>query len=309
MGRAKPPRVTGVALIDKPTGCTSHDVVQQLRSRFRQRQVGHTGTLDPAASGLMVVTLGRATRIARFLEMTDKAYIGQVRIGIRTTTWDAEGEVVETKLPEALDQLVVKNVLSELVGPFEQTVPAFSAIKVDGERLHARARRGEVVEGPKRSVHIHELELLTIDGFDLHIRAVVSKGTYIRSLAMEIGRQLGYPAHLAQLRRTRVGPHDVKEAYNPESFGDEGAPIMTASEALKHLPAIRLDREQSLDVAYGRRPRKIVMTAPLVRFLDPSGALIALAHPIGGKDPAEGGVRQFEFDVVLVRPEDLQGTI
>lgn len=304
MSKAKPPNVSGVALVDKPAGCTSHDVVQQLRRVFKQRQVGHTGTLDPAATGLMLVTLGRATRIGRFLEAADKTYEGTVQLGTSTTTWDAEGEALETvSMSSPPDQTQVESVLSRLVGEVEQVVPAYSAVKVDGERLHKKARRGETVEGPKRRVMLYELELLGIRGTSLDIRARVSKGTYIRSLAVRIGQELGVPAHLSRLRRTRVGPHTVEDALGPDRFLMDSTHILPANEALSHLPCVQLSIHQTSDVAYGRRPRQIKMHAPLTRLVDPQGQLVAVGHPIK-EEP-----HRFMFDVVLIRPEDLAGTV
>lgn len=308
MGRKRPPKVTGVALIDKPSGQTSHDVVQTIRRAVGQSQVGHTGTLDPAATGLMVLTLGRGTRIGRFLEASDKAYVGTVRLGTSTTTGDAEGTVLaSSELPEGgFDPARVREVLRDLVGPFEQQVPAYSAIKVDGERLHVRARRGEVVVGPTRPVVVHSLELDSLAGGDLVVRTRVSKGTYIRSLAVELGVRLGLPAHLASLRRISVGPHLVDRAVPPERFEAPDPPLLTLGEALRHIPAMSLTPRQVWDVAHGRAistDAEVDALEPHVRLLDPDGRLTAVAHR---SSKNEG---QLEFDVVLVRPEDVVGTV
>lgn len=299
--RRRPPKVSGVALVDKPAGCTSHDVVQTLRRGLGQSQVGHTGTLDPAATGLMVVTLGRATKVARFLEAEDKAYLGTVRLGTRTTTWDAEGDVVESAEVEPPTREAVEAVLAQLVGPIEHEVPAFSAIKVDGERLHAKARRGEVVAGPRRAVTVHALELRGLRGLDLDIYADVSKGTYIRSLAVEIGRRLGAPAHLCTLRRTRVGPHSVDAAVSPERFREPDAPVITARQALSSLPEVALTEAEALNVSHGRLlARRFEADGPHL-LVGPQGNLVA----IGRK--AESGAPNIQYDVVLVRPEELLG--
>jgi tRNA pseudouridine55 synthase len=289
-------------LVDKPAGQTSHDVVQTLRRGLRQRQVGHTGTLDPAATGLMVVTLGRATRVGRFLEATDKAYEGVVQLGRSTTTWDAEGDTqasAEVALP--LDRARVEAVLRELTGEVEQVVPAFSAVKVDGERLHARARRGEVIEGPRRAVRIHRLELLDIVGPDLELRCEVEKGTYIRSLAVEIGRRLGYPAHLKRLRRTRVGPHGVEGAQPPERFSAPAPPVVAPVDALAHLPRRELSPREARQVAHGHA---VDLPEPgWARLVGPSGRLVAVAQ-----GPERPGARA-TLEVVLIRPEELEGTV
>lgn len=305
MGRRRPPRVTGVVLVDKPAGVTSHDVVQQLRKAFGQSQVGHTGTLDPAATGLMVVTLGRATRIARFLEATSKLYRGTVRLGVSTTTWDGEGETVEQTEVGALDERPVQEVLQGLVGRFEQTVPAYSAIKVDGQRLHQRARRGEVVEGPRRPVHVMSIELLEFRSPDIEIRTEVSKGTYIRSLAVEVGRRLGEPAHLAALRREGVGLHRIEDAEAPARFSDDDPPILSPAEALSHLPARWLQDDEVLTVAQGQplESRDAEAGTP-VRLLygPPHAPLLAGLATVSSDRP-----ERLAYEVVLVRPEEIDG--
>lgn len=301
MRRRPAPRVSGVALVDKPAGCTSHDVVQTLRRGIGQAQVGHTGTLDPAATGLMVVTLGRATRIGRFLEAEDKTYEGTVRLGTHTSTWDAEGEVLTAAEVEPPTTAAVTAVLAGLVGELEQEVPAFSAVKVDGERLHAKARRGEAVQAPKRVIHVRGLRLLGLAGLDVRIEASVSKGTYIRSLAVEIGRRLGVPAHLASLRRTRVGPHPVEAAAPPARFAEPAPPVISPSEALEHLPRVELDAGEALSVSHGRRLRRGLPYDGPVRLVTSKGDLIAVGRR------GERGPPAVEYDVVLMRPEELLG--
>ncbi|MBX2812856.1 MAG: tRNA pseudouridine(55) synthase TruB [Myxococcales bacterium] len=303
MSRAKPPKWHGVALVDKPKDCTSHDVVQQLRRGLGQRQVGHTGTLDPSATGLLVLTLGRATRIGQFLETTNKIYEGTVQLGTATTTWDAEGEAVETALVPPLLDHAVRLVIDGLQGEFEQTVPVYSAVKVDGERLHRKARRGELVEGPKRMVTIHSLSILDMGETSVDIRAEVSKGTYIRSLAVEIGRRLGLPAHLSKLRRISVGSHSVFAAHSVDTICQNPGLLVPASAALSHLPALTLGKQEIIDVAYGRRPPQLRITAKQMRFVDPRGSLVAVAHRLQDRPD------QFQYDVVLIRPEDLEGTV
>lgn len=303
MARKRPPNVSGVALVDKPAGVTSHDVVQMLRRGLGQRQVGHTGTLDPAATGLMVLTLGRATRIGRFLEAADKVYEGTVRLGVATDTWDGEGEVLRIEEVDPPSEAEVRKVLAGLEGPLQQRTPAYSAVKVEGERLHARARRGEAIEGPLRSVHVRRLELIDHRASELSVRAEVSKGTYIRSLAVEIGRQLGYPAHLSALRRTQVGSHRLKAAAPPGRFSEPDPPLISASDALKGMPAVHLAPEEVEDVAQGR-PLARREDAERARLLTPTGELAAVAHP-SERDPG-----RWAYDVVLIRPgEESRGTV
>ena len=236
----------GVALVDKPAGVTSHDVVQQLRKNLGQRQIGHTGTLDPAATGLMICTAGKATRLGRFLEALDKEYVGVAYLGRSTDTYDAEGTTVaEMPVPE-LTTDDIEAAFAKLRGQLVQAVPIFSAVKVDGERLYAKARRGEQVELPKREVSIHELELLSFDGTSVSFRTSVSKGTYIRTLAVQLGDCLGLPAHLSALRRTRVGDHKVGSAFELNAFDSETPPLIDLNQALNQLPAFVLDERHLL---------------------------------------------------------------
>jgi tRNA pseudouridine55 synthase len=252
-GLARRPALSGVLLVDKPKGMTSHGAVASIRRVFGQREVGHTGTLDPMATGLLVLTLGRATRIARFIEATDKVYIGTVTLGRSTTTFDAEGETTGTKPVEEVDDARVRSALSSLIGTRTQKVPPYSAVKVGGERLYSKARRNEEFDAPEREVTIHQLELVKLEHPSVTIRAHVSKGTYIRSLAVELGDALGTAAHLSMLRRTDVGSHSVDQAHPlPEIRGEPGE-LMSMAEALRHLPVVRVRGSLADDVRHGRR--------------------------------------------------------
>lgn len=241
----------GFVFVDKPAGWTSHDVVQKLRRVYGQREVGHTGTLDPMATGLLIVALGRATRLARFVEARDKTYDGVVRLGVGTDTYDAEGEVV-AEGAVATDVASVDRALRDLCGTIDQAVPPHSAVKVGGQRLYARARRGERVETPVRTVTIHELQRLGLDGPNLRVRARVSKGTYIRSLAVQIGERLGGPAHLTALRRTAVGTSGVEDARAPEALSGTPEEVVPAARALAGLPTVALSPDAVREVGFGR---------------------------------------------------------
>jgi tRNA pseudouridine55 synthase len=249
---ARRPALCGVLLVDKPTGMTSHGAVDRVRRIFGQREVGHTGTLDPMATGLLVMTLGRATRIARFIEATDKSYLGTVTLGRSTTTFDVEGETTEERSIASVDEERVRTALRTLLGTRMQRVPTFSAVKVDGERLYSKARRREAIEAPEREVTIHELELCALALPDVAIRARVSKGTYIRSLAVELGWALDVPAHLSALRRTHVGPHCVERARPLEALAGDASEAIGMAEALAHLPAIAVEGSAAEDVRHGR---------------------------------------------------------
>ncbi len=292
MARARRPAHTGVLKVDKPAGITSHDAVRTVRRQMGQREVGHTGTLDPMATGLLILTLGKATRIGRFLEAAEKVYDGTVVLGQATDTYDAEGTVVATADVPPLDPSEVEAVVTSFKGPLEQRVPAFSAVKVDGERLHARARRGDTVEAPVRTVHIHDIRLAGWQPPRIEVEVVCSKGTYIRTLATQIGDALGLPAHLGRLRRIQVGPHTVEEAVAPDRCGPED--LLTMPAALSHLPHVVLDPSMAEDVRHGRPLTFGQMSDRLgaarfgpddpVALLGEDGALLAVANTVAGRE-------------------------
>lgn len=294
MGRKRRPAAHhGVLLVDKPGGITSHDVVGRVRKALGQRQVGHTGTLDPMATGLMVVTAGKATRLGRFLEATEKAYVGEVTLGVSTDSFDADGEVVETAEVPALDPAAIEAAAASLRGEIDQRVPAFSAVKVDGQRLYKAARAAreagagdeakEAAPPPVRRVTVHALDVLSVDGPRLQIHARVSKGTYIRSLAVALGDALGLPAHLSALRRTAVGDFTVaaaKAVDDPELL----TALVPPAASLGFLPALHVRAEAAHHVGFGRalrvdqvRAEGAFSAGDPVRVLGPDGALLAVA--------------------------------
>lgn len=209
----------GLFLIDKEPDYTSHDVVQEVRRIVRQRKIGHCGTLDPAATGLLVATAGKATRLTRFLIRAPKVYTGTIRFGIVTDTYDSRGQVVAEHSVEALDRQAVDRVMTRLVGTFEQVAPPFSAKKHKGVKYYEMARRGEEVPEASKNVTVYEFrptdELR--DGC-LQFSLSCSSGTYVRSLAHDLGRSLGCGAHLAELRRLQVGPFKVEDAVTLEAL-------------------------------------------------------------------------------------------
>jgi tRNA pseudouridine55 synthase len=253
--------VNGVLLIDKPAGLTSHDVVAQIRRRLgREVKVGHAGTLDPFATGLLLVLVGRATRVQRFLMALPKTYRATARFGAVSTTGDPEGEIVETgALPP--DPLVLPT------GRLRQRPPAYSAVKVGGERAYRRARRGEEVDLPEREVVVHRFELLAREGERAELEIECSAGTYVRSLVADLG-----DAYCEELRRTAIGPFRVEDA-DPER-------LRPLDEALAFLPAVELDEEAGRAAAHGRAVPGDA--AGVVRLRDADG-LIALAEPRGGE--------------------------
>jgi tRNA pseudouridine55 synthase len=211
-----------VLLVDKPEGPTSHDVVAAARRALGMPRVGHTGTLDPFASGLLLLVVGPATRLSTFLTGMDKSYRAEVRLGVTTDTLDREGVVVaESEGWESLDEAALESALERLRGPLLQRPPAYSAKKVAGEAAHRKARRGEPVRLEPVRVTVHELRLDRLDPPRVELAVRCSSGTYVRALARDLGEALGVGGHLTALRRTAVGPFRVEDAVPPEALADE----------------------------------------------------------------------------------------
>src|SRR2546421_7207333 len=204
--------LSGVVVVDKPSGPTSFDVVRRVKGRCKARRCGHTGTLDPTATGVLPICIGDATKIASFVSEGDKEYDAVVRFGVTTDTQDGAGRTVETRPLEGLGEERVREALGDFVGLVQQTPPMYSARKVDGKRLYELARAGEEVEREARTVHIEEARLLSFDPPDCRVFVRCSKGTYLRTLAHDLGERLGAGAHLRDLRRLRVGPFGIEEA-------------------------------------------------------------------------------------------------
>ena len=202
----------GVLLVDKPPKLTSHDVVDRLRRHFGFRKVGHCGTLDPAATGLLVIVLERATKLQANLMIEDKTYEGVMELGIATDSQDADGAVIAEKPVPLLTEADLEAVLAKFRGDLQQIPPMVSAIKHQGTPLYKLARKGQTVEREPRLVHIYDLRMLKLELPHVHLRVACSKGTYVRTLCHDIGEMLGCGAHLAGLRRTRSGRFDVKDA-------------------------------------------------------------------------------------------------
>jgi tRNA pseudouridine55 synthase len=247
----------GVLPLDKPEGPTSHDMVAQARRALKERRIGHTGTLDPFASGLLLLCVGRATRLAEFLTGLDKTYEAVARLGVATDSEDRDGTVIsESDGWKALDAAVVEAALGGFSGVVDQVPPQFSAKKVGGEAMYLKARRGERVELPARQVNIHEIELLEMDLPDVRFRVRCSSGTYVRSLARDIGESLGVGAHLTYLRRTAVGAFAVEGSLQPAELEDPDrveAMWIDPLAALAHLPRVEVDAQAAGDLRHGRR--------------------------------------------------------
>jgi tRNA pseudouridine55 synthase len=238
-------------LVDKPAAMTSHDVVQRVRHVLGARGAGHTGTLDPFATGLLVVLLGRATRLARFVDSQSKTYLATARLGIRTDSDDLTGRVVETS--DSAGGLSAEQVLASLadfVGTRLQRPPQYSAKHVGGERSYAKARRGEVVELPDASVTVHRIELVEFQAPLVTFRAEVSTGTYIRALARDLGDRLGVGAHLTRLRREAIGSLRVEDSVPLDQLSPTA--VVSARSVLGHLATVELDQTARRAVAHGR---------------------------------------------------------
>lgn len=221
--------MNGILNINKPAGWTSHDVVAWVRRLLKIKRVGHAGTLDPLATGVLLVCVGQATRVAEYLMASPKSYRAQVRLGIVTDTYDTEGDIVTTAPVPDLTPEALRHALARFVGTIQQTPPAFSAIKQDGVPLHRRARRGETVLPAPRTIVIHNIELLDWQTPLLDIMVECDPGTYIRSLAHDLGQALGCGATLAALVRTRSGEFTLEQALTPDAFAIEAAAGQIAS--------------------------------------------------------------------------------
>jgi tRNA pseudouridine55 synthase len=263
-----------LCVVDKPPGVTSHDVVGMLRRRFGERQVGHAGTLDPDATGVLVVAVGMATRLLRFVEKTRKRYTGEVVLGVETSTLDAAGEVTAVHdMGEIAIESVRAVVAEHLLGAIDQVPPMVSAIKIEGKRLHELARAGIEVERAPRPVVVHSFDVVAGPTPDVLLFEVeCSAGTYVRSLAADLGRLLGAGAHLRALRRTAVGQFTLAQAGPPDTC--ELLPVDAAVSALQH---VTVSAEVAALVANGRVLPRFDGAGPWAVYGE--GALLAVYEP------------------------------
>jgi tRNA pseudouridine55 synthase len=293
-------RVDGVVFLDKPCGLSSNAALQRARRAFAADRAGHTGTLDPLASGMLPVVLGDAAKFGQALLDADKEYLAGVALGRTTTTGDAEGETVAVRPVPLLDDASLEACLARFRGRIEQIPPMYSALKRDGRPLYAYARRGETVERAARPVTIRELELREHRGETLVLRVRCSKGTYVRTLGEDIGRALGCGAHLSSLRRTAVGPFGIAvcvelDALERSSEGEKAALIHPADTLLAGMPRIELDAGQSARLQQGQavalEPLP-VLNPGTVRAYGPEGRFLGVAECRGGLLHARRLVRQ-----------------
>ncbi len=255
MSKAESTPLGGVLNVDKPAGCTSHDVVGRVRRLAGLRQVGHAGTLDPMATGVLVLCLGRATRLLEYLTGQPKTYLAEVTLGVATNTYDAEGEVVSRQPAPALTREHIDRALDAFRGAIMQRPPAFSALKRDGVPLYQRARAGEDLVVEPRPVTVYDLALLQVDGATLRFYIRCGAGTYVRSIAHDLGQTLGCGAHLSALRRTAIGPFTVENAATLERLAEPGAlaaAMLPADAAVAHLPRIDVSGGDAVRLLHGQ---------------------------------------------------------
>ena len=272
----------GLAVIDKPAGWTSHDVVARLRKVLGTRKVGHAGTLDPSATGVLLVGVGRATRLLRFITPLRKIYTGEIVLGVETTTLDADGDVTETHEMSGITVEAAREAAQGLTGEILQVPPMVSALKVGGRRLHELAREGIEVEREARPVTVHRFDLESVEGEPLLLAAEVecSSGTYVRTLAADLGTALGGGAHLRNLRRTSIGSFTLSEAHPV----DEPV-LLSPAEALRDYRSIVVDADLARLVGHGRvldRDDLGVDDDGPWPVVGPDGALLAVYEPGSG---------------------------
>ncbi len=307
MAKRKPSNINLLFAVDKPSGCTSHDVVSAARRALGERRVGHAGTLDPLATGVMLLGVGQATRLLGMLTLERKSYIAAIAFGAETNTDDTEGEVTRTVpcAPELADETFARGVLEGFLGPQMQVPPAFSAISVNGVRAYKSARAGLDVELPARPVEVFEASLLSIDaaaeGVVWNVAFTVSKGTYIRSLARDIGRRVGGAAHIAALRRTASGAVTLGDALAPDALSVESVRAHALDPlALLGIAPVHLADESLEDLLCGRR-------IPMSAAEDPRPSSDMCGLVVAGELRALAVAKNGYYQMQNVFPQGIEG--
>ena len=266
----------GIVIIDKPDGWTSQDVAAKLRGVFRERRIGHGGTLDPMATGVLPIFVGRATRAVEFFESAEKEYVAGLRLGVETNTQDTTGEVT-AEHPVSVTRAQVEQVLQTFLGSQEQIPPMYSAVKIGGKKLYELARQGKTVERKPRSIEILELELLEGEGCDYRFRVRCSKGTYVRTLCHDIGQTLGCGGCMSSLRRTKAGVYEEAQSVTMEqllAMEDPASVLLPVDSVFAHLPELRVT-ERQLKPIYNGADAKIGDQAPgTYRVYGPDGTFL-----------------------------------
>jgi tRNA pseudouridine55 synthase len=283
--------ISGALVVDKPVGMTSHDVVQAIRNGTGLRRAGHTGTLDPRASGVLVILVGPAVRLSEYVSASDKRYQAIIRLGGSTDTFDAEGLVTPTKDPVSVTEAQFETALQTFVGEIEQTPPPYSAVKVQGRKAYEMAREGEEVELAPRKITVHHLEVLEWAPPEVVIDVHCSSGTYVRSLANDLGVMLGCGAYLVGLRRTKSGRFSLRDSVPlrklQEAFtaGNWYQYLIPAAEALGDWPAVELNPDEVEGVRHGHRVKVVGEPAETkVRGVSTQGELVALMELVISED-------------------------
>ncbi len=272
----------GILNINKATGMTSHDVVAKIRKLLKQKRVGHAGTLDPAASGVLPICIGQGTRVAEYLSESGKAYRAEIRFGVVTDTYDAEGTILRTTDTSELTLERIEETLPLFLGAQMQSPPLYSAIKIQGQPAYKRMRAGEEITLEARPVEIYQLQIVAWESPVLTLAIECSKGTYIRSLAYDLGERVGYGAYLTGLVRTRSGPFTLAESSTLEQLaqaveqGTVAEHVLPADRALLQYPALYLDAETVERVLHGNAFRYEQAGAELARIYDSSGRFLAI---------------------------------
>ncbi|GIG66302.1 tRNA pseudouridine55 synthase [Phytomonospora endophytica] len=291
----------GFVVVDKPGGMTSHDVVGRMRRLAKTRKVGHGGTLDPMATGVLVLAVGRATRLLTYVSGSDKAYDATIRLGLATVTDDAEGEVTATADASGVTREAVERVLAGMTGEIDQVPSSVSAVKIDGKRSYARVRAGEEVELKSRRVTISRLDVHDFrpgdTTVDLDVTVECSSGTYIRAIARDLGTALGVGGHLTALRRTRVGGFTLAEAHTLDGLAELDDPVTLdlAASAGRLLPRRDADEAETRTLAYGGFLETNGIDGPYAVY-SPAGAVVAVVREERGKARPE---------IVLTTPAEL----
>lgn len=283
--------VSGLVIVDKPAGWTSHDVVGRMRRLAGTRKVGHSGTLDPMATGVLVLGVNRATRLLGHLTLADKEYLATIRLGQVTVTDDAEGDLTDST-PASLDRATVEAAIVPLTGDIDQVPSAVSAIKVDGVRSYTRVRSGEDVVLTARPVRVSVFEVVDVrpqttehgEVTDVDVRVVCSSGTYVRALARDLGASLGVGGHLTMLRRTRVGGYGLDRAHTLDQLADEFTVLDLDTAARDGFVSRDLTEEQAVNVGFGRPlPDLVLDPGTTTALFAPDGRFLALYEQKGSK--------------------------
>jgi tRNA pseudouridine55 synthase len=288
MGRRHKGRnVSGIVLLDKPLGITSNRALQIVKRLFNAAKAGHTGSLDPLATGLLPLCLGEATKVSGFLLDADKSYLATLKLGVKTSSADAEGEIIQTRPVENYSKKQINAAIEPFLGDIEQIPPMHSALKVDGQPLYKLAHQGKVIDRKARSVHIFNIEVLRFEGDEIDISVECSKGTYIRTLAEDIGEKLGCGAHLSALRRMTSGPFDLKdsvtleelEALSESGFEEMDALLIPSEDALDDWESINLSKDAAFYIAQGQAVQvPKAPTSGLVRLFSEEKGFIGIGE-------------------------------